>query len=97
MEKNIRFSSKNIKKKQPVDATSKKKDKEAMDNDKAKKNKFPPLPSSIPLENLVVQQSVTPITDIDELSVLWPVDDDPDDLLSHILFERAQRQKSVQE
>jgi len=32
-----------------------------------------------------------PISNLDELSDLWPADDDPDRLLRHLLNERAER------
>lgn len=38
------------------------------------------------LDELIQQQGVAPVSDLDELSDLWPGDDDPDLLLKH-LFE----------
>ena len=46
-----------------------------------------------PLSLLIAQQRVSPIDDLDELSRLWPADDDPDLLLEHVLNERAERRR----
>lgn len=46
---------------------------------------------SIPLEELAEQQGVSAASDLDEISALWPADDDPDELLHHILLERKER------
>jgi len=46
---------------------------------------------SIPLEELAEQQGVSAIFDLDEISALWPADDDADQLLHHILRERTER------
>jgi len=48
---------------------------------------------SIPLEELAEQQGVSAASDLDEISALWPADDDPDQLLHHILSERTERRK----
>lgn len=45
------------------------------------------------LDLLIAQQRVSPIDDLDELSRLWPADDDPDVLLEHVLGERAERRR----
>ena len=45
------------------------------------------------LDSLIDQQHVTPETDIDEISRLWPADDDPDLLLEYVLRERRGRLK----
>jgi len=47
--------------------------------------------TSLSLEELAEQQGVSPASDLDEISNLWPADDDPDELLQHILSERAGR------
>ena len=47
--------------------------------------------SSLSLEELAEQQKVSPIVDLDEISALWPVDDDPDKLIDHILADRSGR------
>lgn len=48
----------------------------------------------IPLEVLAKQQGVSAVFDLDEISALWPADDDPDELLQHILLEPNERRKS---
>lgn len=50
-----------------------------------------PFWTTVPLEELAEQQGVAPASDLDEISALWPVDDDPDELLEHILHEREAR------
>jgi hypothetical protein len=45
------------------------------------------------LEELAEQQGVSAASDLDEISALWPADDDPDELLDHILLERSERRK----
>lgn len=50
-----------------------------------------PFWKSVSLEELAEQQGVSSVSDIDEISALWPVDDDPDDLIRHILHEREAR------
>jgi len=47
----------------------------------------------VPLEELVEQQRVSAVEDLDEIAVLWPADDDPDELLQYVLVERAERRK----
>lgn len=46
---------------------------------------------SLPLEELAELQGVQPADDLDQISALWPVDDDPDRMLAHILEERSAR------
>ena len=43
------------------------------------------------LSRLIEEQGVSPIDDLDELAALWPADDDPDALMSHVLSERQAR------
>ena len=45
------------------------------------------------LEELAEQQGVTPVEDLQEVAKLWPVDDDPDELLHFILHERRARRR----
>jgi hypothetical protein len=45
------------------------------------------------LEELAEQQGVTPVEDLQEVAQLWPVDDDPDQLLRFILEERRARRQ----
>jgi hypothetical protein len=50
-----------------------------------------PFWESMTLDELAERQGVSTVDDLDELSALWPVDDDPDELLHHVLHERAAR------
>lgn len=50
-----------------------------------------PFWKSPSLDELIAEQGVTSVADLDELSALWPADDDPDELLEHIQRERAAR------
>ncbi|AHB89088.1 toxin-antitoxin system antidote component [Thermosynechococcus sp. NK55a] len=50
-----------------------------------------PFWTSLPLEKLAELQGVQPADDLDQISALWPVDDDPDQMLAHILEERSAR------
>lgn len=50
-----------------------------------------PFWKSLSLEELADQQGVATITDLNELSALWPADDDADALLAHVLSERRAR------
>ncbi|MDO8955570.1 MAG: hypothetical protein Q7W38_01815 [Deltaproteobacteria bacterium] len=52
-----------------------------------------PFWSSLSLEELAEQQKVSPVEDLDEISALWPVDDDPDKLMDHILADRSAYKK----
>ena len=54
-----------------------------------------PLWKSPSLELLAQRQGVAPVFDLDEISALWPEDDDPDELLEHILTERSARRRIV--
>jgi hypothetical protein len=47
----------------------------------------------ISLDDLIEQQHVSPVNDLDEISDLWPIDDDPDSLLQYVLQERSERRK----
>jgi hypothetical protein len=48
---------------------------------------------SLSLEVLARLQGIKPVSDLDAISALWPEDDDPDQLLEHILSERSARRK----
>jgi len=48
---------------------------------------------AVSLEELAEQQGVSAASDLDEISALWPADDDPDQLLRYILLERTERRK----
>lgn len=45
------------------------------------------------LDGLIRQQGVAPVSNLDELSDLWPANDDPDDLMRYVLEERAERRR----
>jgi len=45
------------------------------------------------LEELAEQQKVSPADDLDEISALWPADDDPDKLMDYILADRSARRR----
>jgi len=49
--------------------------------------------SSLSLEELAEQQGVLPVDDLDEISALWPMDDDPDELLGYLSSERSARRR----
>jgi hypothetical protein len=46
---------------------------------------------ALTLTRLIEQQQVSPANDLDEISDLWPGDDDPNLLMDYILNERFQR------
>lgn len=48
-----------------------------------------PFWESMTLDELADLQGVSAVDDLDQLSALWPVDDDPDELLHHVLHERG--------
>jgi hypothetical protein len=45
------------------------------------------------LNDLIEHQHISPINNLDEISNLWPADDDPDLLLEYVLNERHQRRQ----
>jgi hypothetical protein len=49
------------------------------------------------LNELIKQQQVSPIENLDEVSQLWPADDDPDLLLEYLLNERIARRQLERE
>ena len=51
--------------------------------------------SSLSLTELAEAQGVAPVDDLKRIAALWPSDDDPDELLDHILTERAARRRVV--
>jgi len=55
--------------------------------------KLPSQIHSIPLDQLAELQGVRPVQDPDEVGALWPLDDDPDRMLAHILEERSMRRQ----
>jgi len=48
---------------------------------------------TLTLTELIEQQHVSPINDLDEVSDLWPADDDPNLLMEYVLNERIQRRR----
>ena len=50
---------------------------------------WPPLS----LTELAEAQGVAPVEDLEGLAALWPSDDDPDEMLAHVLAERAARRR----
>jgi hypothetical protein len=55
-----------------------------------------PFWRTLSLDDLAEQQNVAAVSDLDEISALWPVDDDPDELLQHVLHERGARRTLVE-
>lgn len=49
--------------------------------------------AAIALDELIQQQRVAPVSNLDELSDLWPGDDDPEQLMRYLLEERAERRR----
>ena len=45
------------------------------------------------LAELAAEQGVSAVEDLDSIGELWPCDDDPEELLQHILAERAARRR----
>ena len=45
------------------------------------------------LNDLIEQQHISPINSLDEISKLWPANDDPDLLLEYVLNERNVRRQ----
>jgi hypothetical protein len=45
------------------------------------------------LNELIQEQHVTAVQNLDEISGLWPADDDPDELLEYVLNERMGRRQ----
>src|SRR6266478_1158936 len=60
-----------------------------------KRTKAPPPKKSLSLNELAREQGVSPVKDIQEISDLWPVDDDPDELLRFTLLERRARRQRL--
>ena len=51
--------------------------------------------SSLPLVDLAKLQNVAPVDDLEDIVALWPSDDDSDELMDHVLLERAARRQAV--
>jgi hypothetical protein len=58
-----------------------------------RRTKLRPFWESPSLDELAEQQGVTPVEDLQEVAKLWPVNDDPDELLGFILQERRARRQ----
>ncbi|HXU36324.1 MAG TPA: hypothetical protein VN937_08155 [Blastocatellia bacterium] len=43
------------------------------------------------LDEMIREQGVSPVSGLDELSDLWPADDDPDRLMRYVIEERRER------
>jgi hypothetical protein len=43
------------------------------------------------LDEMIREQGVSQVSDLDEISDLWPADDDPDGLMHYVLEERKER------
>ena len=56
-----------------------------------------PFWKSLSLDELARMQGVGPVSNLDELSSLWPVDDDPDELMRFIEGERSERRAVMRE
>ena len=58
----------------------------------------PPVPGrTVSLEELAAQHGVTPVSDLTAVGNLWPVDDDPDRLLSFLISERRARRDGAEQ
>ena len=51
--------------------------------------------SSLSLTELAEAQAAVPVEDPEGMSGLWPADDNPDDVLAHVLAERAARRRAA--
>ena len=51
--------------------------------------------SSLSLTELAEAQGVAPFEDLESMAALWPSDDDPDEVLAHVLAERRARRRVV--
>ncbi len=61
--------------------------------DRTVKAEITPFWKSVPIEDLVEQQNVSPADDLDEIAALWPADDDPEELLKYLMAERTEHRK----
>ena len=51
--------------------------------------------SSSSLTRLAGAQGTAPVGDLGALAALWPSDDDPDELLAHVLADRSERRRAA--
>ena len=52
--------------------------------------------SSLSLTELAEAQGIAPVDDLEALAALWPSDDDPDELLAHVLADRTARRRAAE-
>ena len=75
------------------EGASKRPDGEPANADSAQPSRDDAFWSSFSLTALAEAQGVAPAEDLGSIAALWPVDDDPDELLAHVLSERADRRR----
>ena len=63
----------------------------------ADKVSWAPQSASPSLEELATRQGIAPVTNLDELSGLWPADDDPDRFMSFVISERQARRDRAEQ
>ena len=66
-----------------------------IDGGTMRRTKVRSLWQTISLDELAEQQGITAIQNLEEISELWPVDDDPDEFLRFILNERQARRRAL--
>ena len=52
--------------------------------------------SSLSLTEIAEAQGTAPVDDLEALAALWPSDDDPDELLAHVLADRSERRRAAE-
>ena len=75
------------------EGVSKEQGAEVAEADSLRQNRGPAFWSSLSLTALAEAQGVAPAEDPGSIAALWPVDDNPDELLAHVLSERADRRR----
>ena len=78
------------------EGASKRPDGEPANADSAQPSRDHAFWSSLSLTALAEAQGVAPVEDLGSIVALWPVDDDPDEFLAHVLAERADRRRAAQ-
>ena len=63
--------------------------------EKSGKQPAAPIAHARSIAGLAAQQGVTPVQDLDTLSALWPVDDDPDALDAFLAKHRDLRRSAT--
>jgi len=66
---------------------------EAAKADSPRQNRGRAFWSSLSLTTLAEAQGIEPAEDLGSIAALWPADDNPDELLAHVLAERADRRR----